>query len=65
MNTLTAFFHLLALVCWLGSIIFFSFFAAPAVFKALERPQAGDVIGAIFPRNYGLGYVSAPSPPPR
>jgi len=57
MSTLVAFFHLLALVCWIGSIIFFSFFTAPAVFKVLDRPQAGEVIGAIFPRYYGVGYV--------
>ncbi len=57
MITLISFIHLLALVCWIGSVIFFSFFVAPSVFKVLERKQAGDVIGNIFPKYYGLGYV--------
>ncbi len=51
------FIHLLGLVMWLGSIIFFSFFAAPPIFKLLDRKQAGEVVGAIFPKYYGIGYV--------
>ena len=51
------FVHLLSLVCWLGAIIFFSFFIAPAVFKTLDRPTAGDLVGVIFPRYYFLGYL--------
>ena len=51
------FIYLLSLVCWLGAIIFFSFFVAPAVFKALDREKAGELIGIIFPRYYKLGYV--------
>ena len=51
------FVHLLSLVCWIGAIIFFSFFIAPAVFKTLDRPTAGDLVGVIFPRYYFLGYV--------
>ncbi len=57
MNTLIHFLHLLSLVVWMGSIIFFSFFAAPAVFRVLERQQAGEVVGAIFPKYYAIGYV--------
>jgi uncharacterized membrane protein len=53
------FVHLLSLVCWLGAIIFFSFFAAPAVFKTLDRPTAGELVGVIFPRYYFLGYLSS------
>lgn len=55
--TLIAFTHILSLVCWLGSVIFLSFFAAPAIFKTLEREQAGEVVGKIFPKYYVLGYV--------
>ena len=55
MVTLIHFIHLLSLVMWMGSIIFFSFFAAPAVFRLLDRKQAGEVVGAIFPKYYGLG----------
>ncbi len=51
--------HLLSLVCWSGAIIFFSFFAAPAVFKTLDRPTAGELVGVIFPRYYFLGYLSS------
>ena len=35
------FIHILSLVCWIGAIVFFSFFTAPAVFKTLDRPTAG------------------------
>lgn len=49
--------HLLALVIWIGSIVFFSFIGAPSVFQTLDRKTAGDVVGAIFPKYYALGYV--------
>ncbi len=55
-STLINFVYLLSLVCWIGSIIFFSFFVAPAVFKTLEREKAGELIGIIFPRYYMIGY---------
>jgi hypothetical protein len=51
------FIYLLSLVCWLGSIIFFSFFVAPVVFKTLDREKAGEIVGIIFPHYYKLGYV--------
>jgi len=51
------FIHLISLVTWVGSIIFFSFFAAPAIFKALPRETAGDVIGGIFPKYWMVGYI--------
>ena len=57
MVTLIHFIHLLSLVMWMGSIIFFSFFAAPTVFRLLDRQKAGEVVGAIFPKYYGLGYI--------
>ena len=59
MQTVLAFLHLFALVFWIGSIVFFSFFTAPAVFKTLERPLAGELIGVLFPRYYGIGYVAS------
>ena len=52
-----SFIHLLSLVCWIGAVVFFSFFTAPAVFKTLDRPAAGKLIGVIFPRYYFLGYL--------
>src|ERR1019366_9615471 len=50
--------YLAALGCWLGGIVFFSFFTAPAIFTHLPTAEAGQVIGAIFPRYYMLGYVA-------
>lgn len=50
--------YLAALGCWLGGIVFFSFFTAPAVFTHLPIAEAGRVISAIFPRYYMLGYVA-------
>jgi hypothetical protein len=52
------FIYLISLACWIGSIIFFSFFVAPVVFKILEREKAGEVVAIIFPRYYMIGYVS-------
>jgi uncharacterized membrane protein len=45
----------MALVVWLGTIIFFSFGVAPVVFTALPVETAGEAVGAIFPRYYGFG----------
>ncbi len=56
-STILNFIYLLSLVCWVGSIIFFSFFVAPVVFKTLDREKAGEVVGIVFPRYYKLGYV--------
>ena len=49
--------YLAALGCWLGGVVFFSFFTAPAVFTVLPRPEAGQLISTIFPRYYMLGYI--------
>lgn len=56
-STIFNFIYLLSLVAWIGSIIFFSFFVAPVVFKTLDREKAGEVVGIIFPRYYKLGYI--------
>lgn len=57
MQTLINYIYLLSLVCWLGSVVFFSFVAAPAIFKTLDREKAGELVGVIFPRYYFIGYV--------
>jgi uncharacterized membrane protein len=57
MQQIINFVHLLSQVCWIGAVVFFSFFTAPAVFKTLDRPTAGELIGVIFPRYYFLGYL--------
>ena len=51
------FIHLSSLVVWIGSIVFFSFIAAPCIFKALPRETAGDVVGEIFPKYWLVGYI--------
>ena len=51
------FIHLMSLVVWIGSMIFFSFFGAPSIFKVLGRELAGDVVGDIFPKYWLIGYV--------
>ncbi len=56
--TVLIFLYLLALVCWLGSIIFFSFVTAPTVFGTLARPEAGKLLAALFPRYYLVGYIA-------
>ncbi|MDR4504807.1 MAG: DUF4149 domain-containing protein [Candidatus Scalindua sp.] len=55
--TWITFIHLMSLVVWIGSMIFFSFFGAPSIFKILGRELAGDVIGDIFPKYWLIGYV--------
>ncbi len=52
------FFFLVAMGCWLGGIVFFSFFTAPAIFGSLPIEEAGKAISTIFPRYYMLGYVA-------
>lgn len=55
MAAVLKFVHLLALGLWLGSVVFFSFVAAPTLFGALGRETAGRAVSAIFPRYYALG----------
>jgi uncharacterized membrane protein len=57
MSTALRYLHLLALVIWVGGVVFFSFVTAPALFGALPRDMAGRATAAIFPRYYALGAV--------
>ncbi len=50
--------HLLTLVIWIGSVIFFSFVAAPSIFKNFDRKMAGDIVGTIFPKYFMLNGIS-------
>ncbi len=56
--TVLLFLYLLAIACWIGSIIFFSFVIAPTVFRTLARPDAGKLLAALFPRYYIVGYAA-------
>jgi uncharacterized membrane protein len=49
--------YLLALVVWVGGVVFFSFVVAPAIFRAFPSETAGQAVGAIFPIYYAVGYV--------
>jgi hypothetical protein len=50
--------YLIAIACWLGGIVFFSFFTTRIVFASLPRPEAGVAIRALFPQYYMLGYIA-------
>jgi hypothetical protein len=52
------FLYLVAIACWLGGIVFFSFFTTPAIFGSLPKAEAGLAIRTLFPRYYLLGYVA-------
>jgi hypothetical protein len=55
MGSILNFLELLAMALWTGSIVFFSFFVAPVLFRALGKPEAGKAVRAVFPRYYLLG----------
>ena len=57
--TFVRFVYLLALVIWLGEIVFFSFVVAPALFGVLGAERAAPVLATIFPRYYAIGAVAA------
>ncbi len=57
MQTTLKFIYSLSLVFWIGSIFFFSMFAAPSIFKVLTREQAGNVVSNIFPKYYLIAYI--------
>ncbi|MFB6270295.1 MAG: DUF4149 domain-containing protein [Halobacterium sp.] len=44
-----------ALGMWLGSIVFFSLIAAPALFEELGEERAGDAVNVVFPKYYSFG----------
>ncbi len=51
------FIYLLSLTLWIGGMAFFSFIAAPSVFKVLPRDEAGKVVTEIFPKYYWEGII--------
>jgi len=57
MITTLKFAYSLSMTFWIGSIFFFSMFAAPSIFKVLTRDQAGNVVSEIFPKYYMLSYI--------
>ncbi len=57
MLTTLKFLLTLSISFWIGAIFFFSFFAAPSIFKILPRETAGNVVSDIFPKYYLVAYV--------
>jgi len=57
MRTVLEFVYLVAIAVWLGSLVFFSFFVAPTLFRTLEPRLAGDAVSAIFPLYSRLGVA--------
>jgi len=50
---------LLALIVWIGGIIFFAFVLAPTLFSVLPTPQmAGDVVSPALIKLHNIGLVS-------
>jgi len=54
---ITLFIYLLAIVSWLGSMIFFIVTTA-TIFGTLPLHEAGKVLSQLFPRYYLLGYIA-------
>jgi uncharacterized membrane protein len=57
MNVVLRFIYLLSIALWLGGMAFFSFMAAPSIFKVLPREEAGRVVSDIFPKYYWQGLI--------
>lgn len=57
MSFLIQWFYILALALWVGGMVFFSFLTTPVIFSSLPREMAGQVLAALFPRYYQLGFV--------
>ena len=49
--------YLLSVALWIGGMAFFSFLAAPSIFKVLPREEAGRVVSDIFPKYYWQGII--------
>ncbi|HSF29818.1 MAG TPA: DUF4149 domain-containing protein [Candidatus Tectomicrobia bacterium] len=57
MNVVLRFIYLLSIALWIGGMAFFSFMAAPSIFKVLAREEAGKVVSDIFPKYYWQGII--------
>jgi uncharacterized membrane protein len=57
LNVVLRFIYLLSIALWIGGMAFFSFMAAPSIFKVLPREDAGKVVSDIFPKYYWQGII--------
>lgn len=48
----------LSVAVWVGALVFFTFLVTPAVFKALPKEAAGDLVSVLFPKYWALGYAA-------
>ncbi len=50
---------LLALIIWIGGIVFFAFVLAPTLFSVLPSPQmAGDIVSPALHKLHSIGLIS-------
>ncbi|HXQ23515.1 MAG TPA: DUF4149 domain-containing protein [Candidatus Acidoferrales bacterium] len=56
MYTVARWIYLMALIVWVGEVVFFSFVVAPSLFGVFSKVDAGRAVGAILPTYYRLGY---------
>jgi len=49
---------LLALIVWIGGIVFFAFVMAPTLFSVLPTQLAGNVVGPALTKLHWLGFFS-------
>ncbi|MGH7312185.1 MAG: DUF4149 domain-containing protein [Candidatus Rokuibacteriota bacterium] len=50
---------LAGMASWVGIMAFFSFVAAPRLFRTLERREAGELVAALLPAYYQWGIALA------
>lgn len=48
--------HLMALIVWLGEMLFLSFVVAPSLFRVFPAVEAGRAVAVLFPIYYRIGY---------
>ncbi|MDO8461812.1 MAG: DUF4149 domain-containing protein [Deltaproteobacteria bacterium] len=52
------FLHLLSLVLWIGTVLFFSGVLTPTLFKSLPRDEASKIVGLLFPLYFKVGLLA-------
>ncbi|HVN88164.1 MAG TPA: DUF4149 domain-containing protein [Candidatus Binatia bacterium] len=55
MSTAARIVFVLALIVWLGEVLFLSLAAAPAIFRNFAVEEAGRVVSVLFPIYYRIG----------